>query len=65
MHGDLKPANFVVKNDRLYLIDFGIADQIDDGSTSVDRFIHKGTADSMAPEAINYGGMKVGQLVSQ
>ena len=52
MHNDLKPENFVCIHGRLKLIDFGIANQIDDERTSVERNLQCGTINYMAPEAI-------------
>lgn len=37
IHADLKPANFVVVDGCLKLIDFGIADKIPDFTTNIGR----------------------------
>ncbi|XP_062510358.1 probable serine/threonine-protein kinase mps1 [Corticium candelabrum] len=66
IHSDLKPANFIVFNGySLKLIDFGIADKIENERTSIQRDLEKGTPNYMAPEAIRagcnaQGVMKVG-----
>jgi hypothetical protein len=53
IHSDLKPANFIVMNRyALKLIDFGIADKIENEKTSIERTLEKGTPNYMAPEAI-------------
>ena len=59
IHSDLKPANFIVMNGcALKLIDFGIADKIENEKTSIERDLEKGTPNYMAPEAIraSYNG---------
>ncbi|EAX97492.1 CAMK family protein kinase [Trichomonas vaginalis G3] len=55
LHADLKPANFLMVNKRLKLIDFGIATRvaIHDDTTSVTRDIKVGTLNYMSPEAVN------------
>ena len=52
IHNDLKPENFVVIGARLKLIDFGIANKIEEEKTSVQRDIRCGTINYMAPETI-------------
>eukprot|EP00042_Codosiga_hollandica_P011568 m.25956 g.25956 ORF g.25956 m.25956 type:complete len:301 (+) comp37973_c1_seq1:3-905(+) len=52
VHGDLKPANFLIVGGILKLIDFGIATGIQDEQTSVVRENQIGTLNYMAPEAI-------------
>lgn len=55
LHADLKPANFLMVNKRLKLIDFGIATRvaIHDDTTSVTRDLKVGTLNYMSPEAVN------------
>lgn len=52
VHSDLKPVNFITVAGRLKLIDFGIADAIDAGHTSVVKDSTIGTINYMAPEAL-------------
>ncbi|KAK5126894.1 hypothetical protein LTR85_008252 [Meristemomyces frigidus] len=53
VHSDLKPANFLVVQGRLKLIDFGIANAIDtDNTCNVHRDSHVGTPNYMSPESI-------------
>jgi len=52
VHGDLKPANFVLVRGMLKLIDFGIAKQISQNTTHILRDERLGTLNYMAPEAI-------------
>ena len=52
IHNDLKPENFVVIGARLKLIDFGIANKIEEEKTSIQRDIRCGTINYMAPETI-------------
>ncbi|KAM0715158.1 hypothetical protein Q7P37_009623 [Cladosporium fusiforme] len=61
VHSDLKPANFLLVQGRLKLIDFGIANAIDtDNTCNVHRESHVGTPNYMSPESItdtnNSGG---------
>ncbi|KAI8808525.1 kinase-like domain-containing protein [Cladochytrium replicatum] len=51
VHSDLKPANFLVVEGSLKLIDFGIARAIPDFTTNVRRDHLAGTANYMSPEA--------------
>lgn len=54
VHSDLKPANFLVVQGRLKLIDFGIANAIEvDHTCNVHRDSHVGTPNYMSPESIN------------
>lgn len=54
VHSDLKPANFLLVQGRLKLIDFGIANAIDtDNTCNVHRDSHVGTPNYMSPESIN------------
>jgi serine/threonine-protein kinase TTK/MPS1 len=52
VHSDLKPANFLLVQGRLKLIDFGIANAIQDDTVNVHRDQTVGTPNYMAPEAI-------------
>ncbi|KAI9681204.1 MAG: Dual-specificity kinase, spindle pole body (SPB) duplication and spindle checkpoint function [Caeruleum heppii] len=52
VHSDLKPANFLLVQGRLKLIDFGIANTIQDDTVNVHRENQIGTPNYMAPEAI-------------
>uniref|UniRef100_A0A4W4HJB6 Protein kinase domain-containing protein n=1 Tax=Electrophorus electricus TaxID=8005 RepID=A0A4W4HJB6_ELEEL len=52
VHSDLKPANFVIVNASLKLIDFGIANHIQPDMTSVMKDSQVGTLNYMPPEAI-------------
>lgn len=52
IHGDLKPANFVLVRGVLKLIDFGIAKQVMQNTTHIVREDRLGTLSYMAPEAI-------------
>jgi serine/threonine-protein kinase TTK/MPS1 len=52
VHSDLKPANFLVVKGRLKLIDFGIANKIQDDTVNVHREHQVGTPNFMSPEAL-------------
>ncbi|GAB1311334.1 Serine/threonine-protein kinase MPS1 [Madurella fahalii] len=53
VHSDLKPANFVIVQGRLKIIDFGIANAIQtDMTVNVHRDVQIGTPNYMAPEAL-------------
>ncbi|KAI0197617.1 kinase-like domain-containing protein [Astrocystis sublimbata] len=53
VHSDLKPANFVLKQGRLKLIDFGIANAIQtDETVNVHRETQIGTPNYMSPESL-------------
>jgi serine/threonine-protein kinase TTK/MPS1 len=52
IHLDLKPANFVLVDSRLKLIDFGISKQVASDATSVITSAHVGTLSYMSPESI-------------
>ncbi|OMH84008.1 Serine/threonine-protein kinase mph1 [Zancudomyces culisetae] len=52
VHSDLKPANFLLIQGVLKLIDFGIAKTIGNDTTNIHRDQQLGTLNYMAPEAI-------------
>ncbi|XP_031199067.1 dual specificity protein kinase TTK isoform X2 [Mastomys coucha] len=52
VHSDLKPANFLIVDGMLKLIDFGIANQMQPDTTSIVKDSQVGTVNYMAPEAI-------------
>ncbi|KAJ5116079.1 hypothetical protein N7456_000427 [Penicillium angulare] len=52
VHSDLKPANFLLVSGRLKLIDFGIANAIQDNTVNVHREQQVGTPNYMSPEAL-------------
>ena len=52
VHSDLKPANFLLLQGRLKLIDFGISNAIADDTVNVHREQHIGTPNYMSPEAL-------------
>ncbi|KAI8866884.1 Pkinase-domain-containing protein, partial [Ramicandelaber brevisporus] len=52
VHSDLKPANFVLVNGTLKLIDFGIAKAIPSDTTNISRESQIGTVSYMSPEAL-------------
>ena len=52
VHSDLKPANFLLQQGRLKLIDFGISNAISDNTVNVHREQHIGTPNYMSPEAL-------------
>ncbi|EEP82831.1 conserved hypothetical protein [Uncinocarpus reesii 1704] len=52
VHSDLKPANFLLVRGKLKLIDFGIANTIQDHTVNVHREQQTGTPNYMAPEAL-------------
>ena len=52
IHSDLKPANFMLVAGNLKLIDFGIANALQQDKTSVLKDSRVGTPSYMSPEAI-------------
>ena len=52
IHSDLKPANFLVVQGKLKLIDFGIANAIVGDTVNVHRESQVGTVNYMSPEAL-------------
>lgn len=52
VHSDLKPANFIFVEASLKLIDFGIANAIQNDQTSFVKESQVGTLNYMSPEAI-------------
>ncbi|KAJ3028505.1 Dual-specificity kinase, spindle pole body (SPB) duplication and spindle checkpoint function [Rhizophlyctis rosea] len=54
IHSDLKPANFLLVDGELKLIDFGIAKSIPNDTTNIKREHQTGTINYMAPEAITF-----------
>ncbi|KAH0537080.1 hypothetical protein FGG08_006082 [Glutinoglossum americanum] len=60
VHSDLKPANFLLVQGRLKLIDFGIANAIQDDTVNVHREQQVGTPNYMSPEAIVDSNSKSG-----
>lgn len=57
VHSDLKPANFLMVEGVLKLIDFGIAKSCGSNTTSIDRECATGTANYMSPEAVSGSGL--------
>ncbi|KAH7731414.1 TTK protein kinase [Aphelenchoides avenae] len=53
VHSDLKPANFLFVGAKLKLIDFGIASEIPQDSTSIIKDTQFGTISYMSPEALS------------
>lgn len=52
IHCDIKPANFLMINGKLKLIDFGIASNISLDSTSIIKHTQAGTYNYISPEAL-------------
>lgn len=61
VHSDLKPANFLLVKGSLKLIDFGIANVIQDDTINVHREHQVGTLNFMAPEALTYASADTSQ----
>lgn len=63
VHSDLKPANFVLVQGRLKLIDFGIANAIEtDETVNVHRATLIGTPNYMSPESLMDSGASSGSF---
>lgn len=56
VHADLKPANLVIVNGSIKIIDFGISMQCGANTTSIQREDNTGTVNYMSPEAISNRG---------
>jgi serine/threonine protein kinase len=56
VHGDLKPANFLLVRGTLKLIDFGIAKAIQNDTTNIVRDNQIGTPNYISPEALMVSG---------
>ncbi|XP_017268616.1 dual specificity protein kinase Ttk [Kryptolebias marmoratus] len=65
VHSDLKPANFVIVNASLKLIDFGIANRIQPDVTSIMKDSQVGTLNYMPPEAIKDTSSQLGKVRSK
>ncbi|KAI4811144.1 hypothetical protein KUCAC02_014062 [Chaenocephalus aceratus] len=65
IHSDLKPANFVLVNGSVKLIDFGIANTIQPDVTSIMKDSQVGTLSYMPPEAIKDTSSQPGQSRSK
>ncbi|KAM4581591.1 dual specificity protein kinase Ttk [Odontesthes bonariensis] len=65
VHSDLKPANFVIVNATLKLIDFGIANRIQPDVTSIMKDSQVGTLNYMPPEAIKDTSSQPGKARSK
>ena len=61
VHSDLKPANFLLVKGQLKLIDFGIANAIQENTVNVHRENQIGTPNYMSPESLVAVGATQGQ----
>ena len=52
VHADLKPANFVIAQGQVKIIDFGIAKACSTNTTAIHRENITGTVKYMSPEAL-------------
>lgn len=64
VHSDLKPANFLLVKGQLKLIDFGIANAIQDNTVNVHRENQIGTPNYMSPESLVHHKPMPGQPFS-
>ena len=61
VHSDLKPANFLIVEGMLKLIDFGIASSVQDDKTHVTKENQMATLNYISPETLNSSGnIKIG-----
>ncbi len=60
VHSDLKPANFLLVKGQLKLIDFGIANAIQDNTVNVHRENQIGTPNYMSPESLICQNVSIG-----
>ena len=60
VHSDLKPANFLLVKGQLKLIDFGIANAIQDNTVNVHRENQIGTPNYMSPESLICNNVSMG-----
>jgi serine/threonine protein kinase len=58
VHADLKPANLVIVNGSVKIIDFGISKDCGANTTRIHRDDNTGTVNYMSPEAIANGVLK-------
>ena len=56
VHADLKPANLVIVDGTIKIIDFGISMQCGHNTTAIHRDENTGTVNYMSPEAISNNG---------
>jgi serine/threonine protein kinase len=57
VHADLKPANLVIVNGSIKIIDFGISMNCGANTTAIHRDDNTGTLNYMSPEAISNNGV--------
>jgi serine/threonine protein kinase len=60
VHSDLKPANLVIVNGGVKIIDFGISKDCGVNTTRIHREDNTGTLNYMSPEAIANGAVHAG-----